>query len=646
VTQSKRKIYLYHLIDFFIYALTFLVLFFSLESKISLFDTYLSYFLLYLLSGAVSSLITQKFSFEENDYTYSRVFYSFILMLGIISSYSFFVRAIDVPRFITLSSLFVSFIIEILWIRIFVTHNKISIRKSRIIPSRKVLIFGFVLFSLSGYAFFRDHFSFNYVGLQHLYVAGIYISWFISIKLTFNFHLNRNGGYWRFIWAHIKSYVLLTAMVLFLLFILKFGGEINTIAISGILKYVIVSFLSYTYYFLSKNQNQTDEVAPDIFKAPLLNINEFEDKLNISNKYSINGHLYDPGTVREKLRDIYLKTTPELFERISQKIDYSSIDIVRMVVLRSRDEFNVNILPEESLHLFINLHELNDIRRLNSYLISVNKRLITGGVFIGKVEPIKNRYKRFIKRYPTMIGRIFYFLDFIWRRAFPKIPVLQKFYFAITQGRNRALSFAESLGRLYYCGFKVIDAFEMDNFVYFMAVKSKESSTDSNPSYGPLFKMKRIGKNGKEIFVYKVRTMHPYSEYLQKFMFDNFGSESGDKVDKDFRVTSWGICFRRFWIDELPMLINWVKGDLKIVGIRPISLHKFNMYPREVREYRKTFKPGLVPPFYADLPKSFEELIESELRYLKSYEKKPISTDVRYFFKAFYNIVVKKARSK
>ena len=157
--------------------------------------------------------------------------------------------------------------------------------------------------------------------------------------------------------------------------------------------------------------------------------------------------------------------------------------------------------------------------------------------------------------------------------------------------------------------------------------------------------MKRIGKNGKEIFVYKVRTMHPYSEYLQKFMFDNFGSETGDKVDKDFRVTSWGIYFRRFWIDELPMLINWVKGDLKIVGVRPVSLHKFNMYPNEIREYRKTFKPGLVPPFYADLPKSFEELIESEIRYLKSYEKKPISTDVRYFIKAFYNIVVKKARS-
>jgi len=56
-------------------------------------------------------------------------------------------------------------------------------------------------------------------------------------------------------------------------------------------------------------------------------------------------------------------------------------------------------------------------------------------------------------------------------------------------------------------------------------------------------------------------------------------------------------------------------------------------------------KPGLVPPFYADLPETTEEFFQTEERYLDAYMKKPIRTDIRYFFKAMYNIFVKKARS-
>jgi hypothetical protein len=52
-----------------------------------------------------------------------------------------------------------------------------------------------------------------------------------------------------------------------------------------------------------------------------------------------------------------------------------------------------------------------------------------------------------------------------------------------------------------------------------------------------------------------------------------------------------------------------------------------------------------VPPFYADLPKTLEEIMDSEMRYLEAYEKKPFITDVKYFFRAFYNIIFKRALS-
>ncbi|MGB4004731.1 MAG: hypothetical protein WBI03_00930, partial [Bacteroidales bacterium] len=64
------------------------------------------------------------------------------------------------------------------------------------------------------------------------------------------------------------------------------------------------------------------------------------------------------------------------------------------------------------------------------------------------------------------------------------------------------------------------------------------------------------------------------------------------------------------------------------------------------QEIRIKYKPGLIPPFYVDLPKTFDEIIESEKKYLAAYDKHPFRTDMNYFFKAIYNILFKKARSK
>ncbi|MEX2567706.1 MAG: hypothetical protein WD431_17295 [Cyclobacteriaceae bacterium] len=84
----------------------------------------------------------------------------------------------------------------------------------------------------------------------------------------------------------------------------------------------------------------------------------------------------------------------------------------------------------------------------------------------------------------------------------------------------------------------------------------------------------------------------------------------------------------------------------KIVGVRPLSQHYFDLYPEDLQKLRTRVKPGLVPPFYADMPQTFEEITESERQYLYAYLKNPILTDIRYFFKAFFNIFFKGARSK
>jgi len=111
-------------------------------------------------------------------------------------------------------------------------------------------------------------------------------------------------------------------------------------------------------------------------------------------------------------------------------------------------------------------------------------------------------------------------------------------------------------------------------------------------------------------------------------------------------MTEWGRVFRKFWIDELPQVVNYLHGDLNLVGVRALSQHYFSLYPKEMQEFRTMFKPGLVPPYYADMPDSFEEIIDSERQYLQQKQQHPFVTDLRYFGKAFYNIIFKNARSR
>lgn len=264
---------------------------------------------------------------------------------------------------------------------------------------------------------------------------------------------------------------------------------------------------------------------------------------------------------------------------------------------------------------------------------------------MGFVETKDQRKKRILKKYPLVLNWIYYSLDFVIKRIFPKFLVTKKIYFLLTRGNNRVLSKAEVLGRLYSCGFTEMDERDIDGYYYFVMKKESSPAYDMNPTYGPFVKLPRVGKDGRLIKVYKMRTMHPYAEYLQDYVFKKNNLKDGGKFRDDFRVTSLGRFMRKTWLDELPMLINLMKGDMKIVGVRPLSEHYYSLYSAELRSKRICTKPGLIPPFYADLPQTLEEIQESELHYLDSYNKHPFITDWRYFWRAFGNILIKKARS-
>jgi lipopolysaccharide/colanic/teichoic acid biosynthesis glycosyltransferase len=140
--------------------------------------------------------------------------------------------------------------------------------------------------------------------------------------------------------------------------------------------------------------------------------------------------------------------------------------------------------------------------------------------------------------------------------------------------------------------------------------------------------------------------MYPYSEFIQKEVFEENSLDNSGKIRNDFRVTIWGRFLRKYFLDEIPQIYNWLRGDINLVGVRAISKHYYNLYPKELQQMRINFKPGLIPPYYADLPKSFDEIVESELRYLQKKKEKPILTNLLYLGKAFMNIFFSGARSQ
>jgi lipopolysaccharide/colanic/teichoic acid biosynthesis glycosyltransferase len=333
----------------------------------------------------------------------------------------------------------------------------------------------------------------------------------------------------------------------------------------------------------------------------------------------------------------------EAFSMISS---FVNLEDSRAHVLSTTTLFNINKLQKNQPTAVVNLKRINDLRRINKFFETVNDKLECNGVFIGCCETLENRKKRLLNKYPGFLNYIYLSFDYIFKRVIPKLPLTKIIYFALTGGRNRVISRAETLGRLYSCGFRIIHEQTIGYMYYFVVKKVKIPEFDPNPSYGLLFGMNRAGKNGKSIRVFKFRTMYPYSEYLQQYVYEKNSIENGGKFNNDFRITTSGRIMRRFWIDELPMLYNFFRADLKLVGVRPLSKQYQSLYPDHLLAFRHQFKPGLIPPYYADMPNGLEQILESEKRYLEAYTKSPFKTDWKYFWRAFVNIVFRNARSK
>ncbi|NOY36449.1 MAG: sugar transferase [Chlorobi bacterium] len=430
----------------------------------------------------------------------------------------------------------------------------------------------------------------------------------------------------------------------------------------------------------------------------------------------------------------------------------SHLDLKRInkILLTSTHELNAkNILNSvkylakiNNIRAIVNLNQVNYSRFINKYFESINKILPDTGIYIGCVETVRQRNKHLFYRYKRrFIASLIIFFEFLFHRVFPKINFLKGLYFGITKGKYRFLTIAETLGRLISCGFEIIEYKQIRNLVYFVVIKTREPYYDTNPSYGPVVKIKKTDKDGKVYYRYKFRLHHPYSEYIPdhvlmlnatsrpsstsgdlrytflgktiyeiflpsignyfrritlklnsiyervpkvrifpKYTIEDFfyikrslgkGGKSikiykfrtmvknADQLDhmltefnsygnpvNDTRVTSFGKFMRKVWIDELPQIYSLIKGDIKLVGIRPMRECDWQRYPTGLKEEALKQKPGLMGIQYGSPYRdNYDDHLSYFQEYIEQWKKYPLKTDIHYFIRIWYNIIFKGVRS-
>jgi lipopolysaccharide/colanic/teichoic acid biosynthesis glycosyltransferase len=651
---KERFYWLKVLLDGIFLAASFLIVYWIKRGDLAIDEPFRKFFPILLMTWLFVTLLSKKFKkLEKQDYfsklkPYWQAAIFFVLLLTLL----LFIQGwVDLSRIIVFGTIGFYLTLEILYLAL----SFLFLKKNE--PGRQIpfAVFFFLVESIVLMAaFFLIYFSrqatFQLEEKYQIALMGLFFAWLLISLLVHRFKVKTGSGFWNAFVPFWQSEALILGLVSFTVFVAARGSMSRLIIFGSIAGFAVFENMVVLAYYMVYQFRRADEDPAELLVDDLAHpqgsfADEEDTETTIKERYRFQESDDSQEILKQKIERLFLNKFQDVYDFLKKYVDLGRFDILSSAFLFASDIFNIDIFEDDSLSFFFNFERVNNFRYVNRVCIALNQKMKMGGVFVGCFESYDQRRERIFGKFPRWFARIFYLVDFFYKRIMPKLPFLKNIYFALSHGKKRVLSRTEVLGRLYFCGFEVIGLQSINNIYYFIAKKAKEPRNDAQPSYGPIFRQRRLGKGGKIIYIYKLRTMHPFSEYLHQYIFEKHQLEESGKIKGDFRITSWGRFFRKTWLDELPMLVNWLKRDIKLVGVRPLSETFFKTYPEELQKERVKFKPGLIPPYYADMPSGIEQVWASERQYLQKYKKHPILTDITYFFKAFNNILFHHAKS-
>lgn len=162
---------------------------------------------------------------------------------------------------------------------------------------------------------------------------------------------------------------------------------------------------------------------------------------------------------------------------------------------------------------------------------------------------------------------------------------------------------------------------------------------------GPVFfKQTRVGQDGKRFKIYKFRSMVVNAEeklkadrvLYEKYIENNYKLEP----EEDPRITKMGSFLRKTSLDELPQLINVLKGEMSLVGPRPVVEEELKEYQSKVNEFLSV-KPGVTGYWQVSGRSNvgYPERVDLELYYVYNQS---LQFDIKIIFKTLYVVLIKK----
>lgn len=158
------------------------------------------------------------------------------------------------------------------------------------------------------------------------------------------------------------------------------------------------------------------------------------------------------------------------------------------------------------------------------------------------------------------------------------------------------------------------------------------------------YKQKRIGKNGKYIYIYKFRSMVTNAdEVLKELLKDPKYKkewEENQKLEHDPRITKMGNILRKTSLDELPQFINVIKGDMSMIGPRPLVEGELDAHNGN-HELYESVRPGITGWWACNgrSATTYEERLNLEYYYVKHAS---LSLDIKCVFLTIAAVLLKK----
>lgn len=166
----------------------------------------------------------------------------------------------------------------------------------------------------------------------------------------------------------------------------------------------------------------------------------------------------------------------------------------------------------------------------------------------------------------------------------------------------------------------------------------------SGDTYTILYSQDRIGKNGKIFRLYKFRTMVPHADEVLKELLKNPKYKKewdlNQKFESDPRITKMGSILRKTSLDELPQLINVFKGDMSMIGPRPLIEGELDAHHGNHQIY-ESVRPGISGWWAANgrSNTTYEKRLELEYFYCRHCS---LLLDIKCIFKTIKAVIFKK----